>query len=371
MAGEFDAAGTAIEGALLGAAVEEANRALGSSDKQAEDAVCLNCGARLSGPFCAACGQQAHVHRTLSAIWHDILHSVLHFDGKFWRTLPLLVFKPGELTRRYVHGERAKFVSPMAIFLFSIFLMFAVFSFTGGSAFGGVNSDYQKEMAAEAASLDKQIAESEALIASGEMPAAAAAALTARVETMKAERNGIAYATTGKPIYVDAGAKRNLGDNASISAIRSDTGWKWLDDTLNKGGVKMVQNPSLTFYKLQSNGYKFAWLLIPLSLPFVWLATLGARGRRFYDHAVFTTYSISFMCLLFLAVAIAARIGVSDGILGLVFVIVPPIHIYKQLRYAYGFSRGSTFVRLCLLMISIVIIMALFAMTLLFLGLLG
>ena len=367
----MEAAGTAIEGALLGAAVENAGRSLGKNEAHSDEAACLNCGAPLSGPYCAACGQQAHVHRTLSAIWHDILHSVLHFDGKFWRTLPLLAFKPGELTRRYVHGERAKFVSPMAIFLFSIFLMFAVFSFTGGAAFGGANSEFQKDMAAEAAQLDKQIAESEALIKSGEMPAAAAAALATRVEGMKAERNGIAYAMTGKPIYVDSDVKRSIGDGRSISALKSETGWSWLDDTLNKGGVKMVQNPSLAFYKLQSNGYKFAWLLIPLSLPFVWLVTLGARGHRFYYHAVFTTYSIAFMCLLFLAVAIAARLGVSDNVWGLVFVIVPPLHIYKQLRHAYGFSRVSSLVRLAILMFAIVIILILFAMTLLLLGLLG
>ena len=58
------------------------------------------------------------------------LHGVLHFEGKIWHTLPMLAWRPGELTRRYIDGERAKFVSPMALFLFSIFLMFAVASFT-------------------------------------------------------------------------------------------------------------------------------------------------------------------------------------------------------------------------------------------------
>ena len=93
MSGELEAAGTAIEGALLGAAVDGAP-GVGSAHGSG---ACLNCGAQLSGPYCAQCGQQAHVHRTLAAIWHDILHSVLHFDGKFWRTLPLLTLRPGEL----------------------------------------------------------------------------------------------------------------------------------------------------------------------------------------------------------------------------------------------------------------------------------
>ncbi len=40
-----------------------------------------------------------------------------------WSTLPMLIRKPGELTRRYGAGKRAKFISPMALFLFSVFLL--------------------------------------------------------------------------------------------------------------------------------------------------------------------------------------------------------------------------------------------------------
>ena len=68
----------------------------------------------------------------LRAFFHDLLHGVLHFEGKIWRTLPMLAWRPGELTRRYIDGERASFVSPIALFLFSVFLMFAVGSLSGG-----------------------------------------------------------------------------------------------------------------------------------------------------------------------------------------------------------------------------------------------
>src|SRR5690606_37364111 len=65
---------------------------------------------------------------------HDLLHGAFHFEGKIWHTLPALAWKPGELTRRYIDGQRAHFVSPMALFLFSVFLMFAVFQIAGISA---------------------------------------------------------------------------------------------------------------------------------------------------------------------------------------------------------------------------------------------
>ena len=37
----------------------------------------------------------------------------------------MLAWRPGELTRRYIDGQRARFISPIALFLFCVFLMFA------------------------------------------------------------------------------------------------------------------------------------------------------------------------------------------------------------------------------------------------------
>ena len=125
--------GEAVTGGMMARAVEpQAGEAADEGDRN-----CLNCGAVLDGAFCRQCGQKGHVHRSVGAIAHDLVHGVLHLDGKFWRTLPMLAWRPGELTRRYAHGERAKFVSPMALFLFSVFLMFAVFSLAGTHVFNG------------------------------------------------------------------------------------------------------------------------------------------------------------------------------------------------------------------------------------------
>ncbi len=88
---------------------------------------------RSTGPIAINAGRRRRSTAASAPSAHDLVHGVLHLDGKFWRTLPLLAWRPGELTRRYVDGERAKFVSPMAMFLFSVFLMFAVLSICGVS----------------------------------------------------------------------------------------------------------------------------------------------------------------------------------------------------------------------------------------------
>jgi len=91
MVSGIEGAGDAITGGLIAAAVEPAT----GDAAAARDGNCLNCGAELAGPYCHRCGQPGHVHRTLAAFWHDLLHGVLHFEGKMWRTLPLLAWKPG------------------------------------------------------------------------------------------------------------------------------------------------------------------------------------------------------------------------------------------------------------------------------------
>ena len=156
---------------------------------------------------------------------------------------------------------------------------------------------------------------------------------------------------------------------AEGSAIR--TGSAQADRWLRNVVKKVTANPDLLLYKLQANGYKFAWLLIPISLPFVWLTLIGRRGFHFYDHAVFTTYSISFMSLLFISCAILATIGVTVAIWAALLIFYPPFHMYRQLRHAYQMSRPEALIRVTFLLTFTVISLTSFFAILLALGILG
>jgi hypothetical protein len=123
MSGELEAAGALTTAGLAAGVIE------GREPGQPGHGQCLNCGAPLSGRFCAQCGQAAHAHRTLAHVFEEFLHGLFHWDTKVWRTLPMLVARPGTLTRDYVYGKRVRYVSPLAMFLLMIFAMFLVFSF--------------------------------------------------------------------------------------------------------------------------------------------------------------------------------------------------------------------------------------------------
>lgn len=350
MSGLGEGIGAAIEGGLLARAVEpDAGEVSGHSS--AESLTCANCGTAFHGHYCPECGQKAHIHRSLAAIGHDIMHGVLHLDGKLWETLPLLAFKPGFLTRRYIAGERAKFVSPMSMFLFTVFAMFAVFQMVGISPSDDLAEGWNNA--------DK---------ASNQQQSVFQTNIQKQITTLEKERASLPKADPRREA-IDGELKvleRIVGNtDTTEKAGITGTGIKFLDDGIIK---KWQQNPSLMLYKLQSNGYKFSWLLIPLSVPFLWLMFVWRRQYKAYDHAVFVTYSLSFMSLLFIAMSIVSTIPDGSGWAFLLFVIGAPLHLYKQLRYAYGLSRFSAFWRFCILLFAMQFVLTGF---LLILGVLG
>ncbi len=345
--GDFgDGIGTMVEGGLLGRAVEPgAGEASGHGGEQV---TCPNCGTSFRGNFCPQCGQKAHLHRSLAEIGHDIMHGVLHLDGKLWNTLPMLVFKPGDLTRRFIAGERARFVSPMSMFLFTVFAMFAVFQMVGIGAptdFGGSLAEGFSDNSPFQRNIQKQITEVE----------------KERGQLARNDPRRAVLAKQAKTLNEILANSRKPDD-----AVKSvNTGIPWLDQKLLG---KWQKNPGLMLYKLQSNGYKFSWLLIILSTPVLWLMFAWRRQFKAYDHAVFVTYSLSFMSLLFIVMSILSTIPEGGGwALGL-FAIGAPLHLYKQLRYAYDLTRFSALWRWFVLLFFIQIVLTLF---LLILGVLG
>jgi hypothetical protein len=383
---DLEAIGDAVTGAALARAVEPG---AGEADGHTHERNCLNCGCALTGDYCHCCGQKAHVHRTLGAFWHDLLHSVLHFEGKIWRTLPLLAWRPGDLTRRYVEGERARFVSPMALFLFSVFLMFIVFTTLGGPfRIQSVTEDqlgsaqeYRQDRARVLADIRDLEAERRQRLEAGES--------TTEVDIeLRVERQALALVDRLRQDELareKAEIQREKGPAADgpqvIAAGSTPQGTKGRL-TIGRTGVASIDaalakaeaNPELLLYKLQNNAYKFSWLLIPLSVPFVWLLFLHRRRyRQFraYDHTVFVTYSIAFMTLGLVALTFLRLVGISEAIIGLLLVFVPPLHMFRQLRGAYSLSRWSALWRTLALIVFAAMATSLFLGILVLIGVIG
>src|SRR6266516_1122320 len=89
---------------------------------------CENCGAPLTGHYCAQCGQAAvDYRRSFRHVIADVLESFLNWDSKFFATIALLIFKPWRLTNEFLAGKRVRYVNTLRLYLLaSILFFFAV-----------------------------------------------------------------------------------------------------------------------------------------------------------------------------------------------------------------------------------------------------
>jgi hypothetical protein len=85
---------------------------------------CLNCGESFGERgerrrrFCPECGQETSVRApTVGEFIQQFGGAYFATEGALWRSLKLLLLKPGELTAQYLAGRRKHFVLPLRLYL--------------------------------------------------------------------------------------------------------------------------------------------------------------------------------------------------------------------------------------------------------------
>ncbi len=379
---DLEAAGGAVTAGVIAGAIEKPTGHAGEAQ-----GACADCGAEVTGNFCSNCGQAAHVHRTLLHLGEELLHGVMHFDGRLWRTLPLLILNPGRLTREWVQGRRTRYVSPLAMFLFTLFVMFFALSFMPHQAVTlpslPEQIEAQKKAVAEAErvvvaaqrEVDAAVAAMEPADGSPPPANSGARAGVAAGALAGAEAGVIAEKAKLERLQKDAveGRKDGLASGswqAQVADIASSVGTDGQTNGLTKTVAKKLKNPDLALYKLQQTIYKFAFLLVPLSIPFVALMFLWKRGFTLYDHGVFVLYSLTFMSLLLMAVVlVATTLKGAGAAAATIAALIVPAHMFAQLKGAYSLKVFSTLWRTVALLIFCEIAATLFIVAIIYLGL--
>jgi len=265
----------------------------------------------------------------------------------------MLVLRPGILTRRYIEGARARFVSPMALFLFSVFLMFAVFQVLGIAPPSDlrVHPEVAGSMDETAQAGEEKLEDARANLRA--LPAGDPGRAAASERVIKA-----AQAVQGlqaiRPVVTGSG-----------EVASATTGIDWIDKSLIK---KWREQPELMLYKLQAQQLQ---VLLAADTPVAALrmaaVRMEARLQRLRPRDL-----RHILTQLHVAAAyrdlVALAAGVSGDVLGLAAVLIPPVHMYRQLRGAYSLRRFSALWRLIVLYAMILVIMVLFLQILLLLG---
>ena len=294
--------------------------------------LCADCGTPAPGRFCPACGQKTVLAHTLGSMVSGLVHDLTHIDGTLWRTLPLLALKPGLLTRRYIDGWRTRYVGPSVVFLSSAFFMFLAFNLLPGPP-----AQTMCDPAAQSA------------------VHRAGAAVREDLEQMGPRVEGL---LPPSPAHGPTVAVQWIERHAPAPLL---------------GRLEAAfRNPEMALSKVKQKAYKLGFLLVPLSLPALWLL-LGRRpGVRAYDLAVFSLYSIGFMSFLLTAVLLLAGFGLfAWPLYAALLLLVPPAHFYVHLRDCFSLTPGETLWRTGALCITAVLSRGFFLLLVLAWGVLG
>lgn len=65
---------------------------------------------------------------SLPAFIRDVIGDLVNLDARIWRSLGTLAFKPGQLTRLYIEGQRARYTPPFRMYVVMSLAFFLAFS---------------------------------------------------------------------------------------------------------------------------------------------------------------------------------------------------------------------------------------------------
>lgn len=112
---------------------------------------CPNCGRRHEAPptpYCPGCGQETALRPpTLAEFAQQFGGSYLSTEGALWRTLRLLITRPGALTREYLAGRRRHYVLPLRLYLTASLVALVAVRLASNGAIVDVTPDTAAELA--------------------------------------------------------------------------------------------------------------------------------------------------------------------------------------------------------------------------------
>lgn len=109
----------------------------------AEPDACLNCDQPFGSPrprYCPSCGQETRLRPpTLREFAQQFGGAYISTEGALWRSLKLLLFKPGAITRDYLEGRRQRHVLPLRLYLTISVIVLMALGWTGSAQVQVVN----------------------------------------------------------------------------------------------------------------------------------------------------------------------------------------------------------------------------------------
>ena len=307
--------------------------------------VCLNCGARLRGQYCGHCGQRSRSR--LISIWQLLREAVgdlFQLDSRLWRTLIPLLIRPGQLTRDYLEGRRARYMPPFRSYLVLSIVFFLVAFFNPQRTFSVLFEPEPEPSAEETAAAEESAAAREEEIEqtrekiealAGKMPAEVAAEI---IDDDDEPNIRFGTGSEGSGFFGDC-------DKMDFS---TDDAPEWVRKRFTEERMKQICKRN------QARGNEHIAGAIVDNIPIALIVLLPAMAlvlkllyplsrRYFVEHLLFFIhFHAFFFSILILQILFArtmALLAIPNVVPLLVLVATSlyiPVYLYKAMRCVYG-----------------------------------
>ncbi|MEY4456252.1 MAG: DUF3667 domain-containing protein [Sediminibacterium sp.] len=294
---------------------------------------CLNCGTIVQGRFCQQCGQEnVEVKESFLQLFKHFLEDLTHFDGKLWKTLKLLLFKPGKLTQFYMDGKRATYIHPIRMYLF-ISAVFFLFMFTGDVP---------------------------------DRPEGLQNNANPKTDVASGLSDGFDLRLGGDSVKFKTVAEYNAAQLKLPVSKRAN----WFESAMEKKSIEINQKYNHDKFKIgkalieQFEHYfsRMLYISLPIFAFFLWVLYRRNKNHYFVDHLIF---SIHIYCAFFIFLFTVKLINLSTEFLfhktlGIVAGTTPFVlffYLYKSLKNHFGQSRSKTILKFFILNILTIILM--------------
>lgn len=285
-----------------------------SGPEEAVAPSCRNCGAPAAGAYCPNCGQEtALALPSVRALLREAAGRYVALDGRLWRTVLPLLFRPGFLTREYFAGRRRRYIRPARLFLILSIALFALLRIAG---------------------------EPPSFLEEG--TSSASAEQNSLPEVAREER---AAGGAGLRIDPDLNISVEAGGDASLEPLRRRMR---LFNALPR-----QEKADQIFVGMLRYGPYAAFVLLPLFALLTKLAYAGrarrypTRPHRYAAHLVFGAHNHAFAFLV-AALIVLVPIGSARGAL----VLWASVYLLWSLKAVYGGRWSGVFARAALISVA-------------------
>lgn len=320
---------------------------------------CLNCGTTLKRTYvyCPNCSQ-LNSSKPLSAkdFLYEFLGIILFYDPKMRHTLWDLLFRPGVITKNYVHGQRLRYANPFRFFLTVSIIYFLLQGFLGSVSSTGTGKPLKLSLG-QADTLSSDTADINA-ISDVFIPGF-------RGDTVMANQLGIQTYYSENTLDTFPFFERNM----RRSSLYLQYHFKHQDEKTATALSKMhhinnfknrfmykrmiavrhiIENPKAFLDFITAKMPFFLFFFTPVFALFFWMF-YSRRKFTYMEHVIFNFHIFSFIFLGMLLLIIPGLFFDTDFLVGIFFFIVAPFYFYKALRNFYEQGRGITLLKFFLL----------------------